>query len=301
MEIQRIRKALWYRIIRLKNEIGKFFWRQPKIASIEETIQEIIIHRKSVSRFGDGELCCIFGVGNGFQEYDEQLAKRLKEILKSNKVNHIVCLPDCWGDISYMKDSSIEFHKGLLFIYREKWTKILDLDKQYYNTFITRFYNLFRDKVECNDRIKNLKQIWNQKDILLIEGEKTRSGVGNDLYSNAKSLKRILCPAENSFRFYKEIYSVVKKHIKSYEKNSNLVVLVALGMTATVLCYDLADIGVQIIDIGHLDIEYEWYLRNSEKIIIPGKYVNEVAHGREVAACCDENYLNSIIDSVGII
>ena len=37
--------------------------------------------------------------------------------------------------------------------------------------------------------------------------------------------------------------------------------LIALGPTATILAYDLAEKGVQALDVGHIDIEYEWFLR----------------------------------------
>ena len=47
--------------------------------------------------------------------------------------------------------------------------------------------------------------------------------------------------------------------------------LVALGPTATVLAYDLTKHGAQAIDIGHLDIEYEWF-RARKGIRVPVKY-----------------------------
>ena len=38
----------------------------------------------------------------------------------------------------------------------------------------------------------------------------------------------------------------------------------------------MAKLGIQTIDIGHVDIEYEWMKRKAiNKIPIPGKYVNE--------------------------
>ena len=42
-------------------------------------------------------------------------------------------------------------------------------------------------------------------------------------------------------------------------------IIIALGPTATVLAYDLAKEGYQALDMGHFDIEYEWYLRNATK------------------------------------
>lgn len=44
-----------------------------------------------------------------------------------------------------------------------------------------------------------------------------------------------------------------------------MIVLLAIGLTATVLSYDLADNGFQVIDIVHLDVEYQWYLMQAKK------------------------------------
>ena len=60
-----------------------------------------------------------------------------------------------------------------------------------------------------------LKKIWNSKNILIIEGEKSRLGMGNDLFDNAKSIKRIICPSINAFHVYDKI---IKKVINLNEK-----------------------------------------------------------------------------------
>ena len=71
----------------------------------------------------------------------------------------------------------------------------------------------------------------------------------------------------------------------------------ALGPTATVLAYDLFKAGYQAIDIGHVDIEYEWFLRKAtKKIKIESKYVTEVKEGREnIQEVKDEKYKNEIV------
>lgn len=71
--------------------------------------------------------------------------------------------------------------------------------------------------------------------------------------------------------------------------------MLSYGPTATVLAYDLAKLGYQAIDLGHLDVEYEWYLRNERWLKIEGKYVNEAADGHIVGDCYDEKYLNQVI------
>ena len=69
-------------------------------------------------------------------------------------------------------------------------------------------------------------------------------------------------------------------------------------MTATILAYDLSKSGkeYQAIDIGHLDIEYECFLRKTNGITaIPGKAVNEVGQNHPKEEFFDPTYLNSIV------
>ena len=41
-------------------------------------------------------------------------------------------------------------------------------------------------------RFDTLKKIWENKNIIIVEGSQTRLGVGNDLFANTKSIRRIL-------------------------------------------------------------------------------------------------------------
>ena len=160
----------------------------------------------------------------------------------------------------------------------------------------------FRKRITSNIfifYIEKLKQIWEQRELTVVEGEKTRMGVGNDLFDNAKRIHRILGPAENAFSHYDEILATILEKVPQDE-----LVLLALGPTATILAYDLFRKGYQAVDIGHVDISYEWFLRGvrdpSERIVIPGKYTNEVRGGNVVDACLDEAYLSQIIATVGL-
>ena len=137
-----------------------------------------------------------------------------------------------------------------------------------------------------------LKELWNNKDILFVEGNQTRLGVGNDLFDNAKSIKRILCPAENAF----DVYDKILKTTLSYWHGE--LVILALGPTATVLASDLSKNGVQALDLGHVDIQYEWYLTGTSFAPVKGKYTNEAHNGSQVESCEDETYLSQIIAEV---
>ena len=72
--------------------------------------------------------------------------------------------------------------------------------------------------------------------------------------SKTLSIKRILCPEKDAFDKYDNILSEALKQDKTS------LFLIALGPTATILASELCDNEFQAIDIGHLDIEYEWFL-----------------------------------------
>ena len=110
--------------------------------------------------------------------------------------------------------------------------------------------------------------------------------------SNSKSIKRIICPAKHAFRVYDKILKAILTIDKSH------LVLIALGPTASVMAYDLCNLGYQAVDIGHADIQYELFLRNAKEMIyIPFKFVNEYNNGKNetVEEVKDVNYYNQII------
>lgn len=263
-----------------------------KIKSPEDTLNKIIKNNISISRFGDGEFLLIFGNKIPFQVPNKKLTKRLKEVLISNEKKLLVgILPYKFKNMRKLKNKEKNF---LLRFYEKnkfKLLKILNKNKIYYSTYFTRFYIGYENYQHVNIYIKNLKKIWNNKDVLIIEGEQTRFGIGNDLFNNIKSIKRIICPKINSFHVYDKIIN------KTLEFKNNILILIALGPTATILAYDLTKLGYQAIDIGHADIEYEWYLRRAKyKIKINNKYVNEAYNGKiNISNITDLNYYNQIV------
>lgn len=176
----------------------------------------------------------------------------------------------------------------------------LSENTQYYATDFTRFYIPYRDKILAKKRFELLKErLIAGRKLLIVEGEYTRNGVGNDLLNSATRIRRIVCPARDAFEHYDEILTSIIKFCESDE-----LVLLSLGPTATVLAYDLAEMGIWAIDFGHMDIEYEWCIREVEKkISIPGKHVNEVT-GDQIVGGVNKNDLNEyetqIIFRVGL-
>lgn len=273
--IQRIKYILYF-IYKCITEKRKVFnsLRKIHIINNEKTVKYIIENRVSVSRFGDGEFALIFGDNTGFQNFNVEIQQNLLNILSSQSPKHITCIPHIWKKLYILKYDAFEYWSSWLSNNLDlKVLPFLSKDKIYFDTNFTRFYIDYRDDKNAKLLIPLLKNIWNNQNICFIEGERSRLGVGNDLFNNANNISRILCPVTNAFNSYETIINEAKKQPKE------TLFLIALGMTATCLAYDLSQLGFWAIDIGHIDIEYEWYLMKAKKKTnIPNKYVAEVSN-----------------------
>ena len=268
-----------------------------KIFKEEKTLEEIIYNNKSISRFGDGEFSYILGNNISFQLFNQNLSKKLLKVFNSNEKGLLIAINFPY-EFNYLKKFKLfakNYYKFWLKLNKLKLIKLLDKKKQYYSARITRFYMDYKNHLGISHYIEKLKLIWDQKDVAIIEGEKSRLGVGNDLFDNMKSIKRIICPVENAFDKYELIINAIERKI-----DRNILILIALGPTATVLAYDLYKKGYQALDVGHIDIEYEWYLRKAKnKIKIENKFVSEVDNGiNNYTYVEDKNYYNQIIEKI---
>lgn len=289
----------------------KYYWHKKKretikVLNAEQSIEYIIDKRCSVSRYGDGELDMIFNLldsrdtrKSGFQKFNESLAIRLKNILSSgnNDFNHMTGLPSTMfgGGTGYLTRNAAWFWQKYTNDNLDRLISIIQPDKCFLNSTLTRFYLSHKDKSNCMSYLDTVKKIWAGRDILIIEGEKTRTGIGNDLYSGAKSIKRILAPSTDAWGKYDTILSSTADYLGA-NGTDNTLILCALGMTATVLAFDLARLGWQAIDLGHIDIEYEWMkMGATTKIAVPGKYTNESAKKAVVCENIDPLYLSQIV------
>lgn len=290
--IYRSLRHLYFKYIRIPYAYRKTSRLQ--ILNSIDSIKYIIEHHCSVSRYGDGEFFVMGGKGNGFQNANPRLAHMLKNVITSKCDNHIVGIPYTMKDVSNLTDYPRFFWTHLTGKYFRFFYRFLSNDKQYLSSQFTRFYMDYKDKSHCAEQLVLIKKIWEGRDIVLIEGVETRSGVGNDLYDNAKSVQRILGPATNAIDLYDEMLEAIVKNV-----SKDKVVLLSYGMVATVLAYDLAKLGYWAIDMGHLDIEYEWYKIGAiEKVAIDGKFTNEVNNGNKVSTCRDSKYLSQIICNI---
>lgn len=297
IKVKKIAKHILFPIFFIKDKIVKILY-PIEIYNTEDTLEFLLSEEKSISRFGDGEfdLLKTGELGLQFQKKDKVLVEKLKNILtrKTKANNHIVAIPYALGDINGFSNISKKFWT----IYSARnYTRIfqlLDKDYKYYDSQISRIYINREDKSRTKYYFELWKNIWKNKNIIIVEGQYSRFGVGNDLFDNVNNIERILCPNENAFSYYYEIKKAIIKNWKDQ------LVLLVLGPTATVLAYDLAICGTRAIDIGNLDMEYEWYKINAqEKVNIKGKETIETSTKSNIEGFVDEMYQKQIITRIG--
>lgn len=271
---------------------------QPHFYTVEDTVDTIVNGGKSLSRYGDGEFMWMLGIS--YPSYQNLTVELQDALIKSVNVNDdriIIGLPRAF----FYPDECCRKHKMEWIICRAKilpeLKNIINFQRTFADAGITRPWSDRLDPEYAMETFRQLKRIWSERDICIVEGEKTKLGMGNDLFSEAKSVRRIIGPSINAFQKSEKIFQVIKDNI-----SKETLILFALGPTASILTVQLAQYGYQAIDIGHIDIDYMWFLlRSIERINIPGKYVNEAGRVKCVQENKydeDEGYLNSIIARV---
>ena len=217
----------------------------------------------------------------------------MKAIIDAGSTNKVlVFLPDVFTDLGRYRLPVQLWWREHLIAYRDFYSGISS-ENLYGSTFISRPY---MDVKKSNARtlaeldFLKLKCIWKNKDILIVEGKYSRSGVGNDLFDGARSVSRIICPSKNAFNSYEEIKTCINKY------GPGKLVLLMLGPTAKVLAYELSAEGFTAIDLGHIDSEYEWYKMGvKKKTKLSGKHTAEWNTDDGVGEINDEKYTAQIV------
>lgn len=221
----------------------------PEILSVEDTVQYIIDNKSSISRFGDGEFLLINNKSIGFQKADCLLAQKLQEVLSSKVPNLEIGMPggmcrSTWGNSDFAKRFTRSFWGNNI-----DWIiKLLDKKRVYLDTNFT----ILPDSIE---RYRKIQSIWENRKITVICGDRVVKNIKYNVFDNAKDIEYMFAPTVNAFDKYEEIL----KRAKQTDKNR--LVIIILGPTATVLAYDMAKLGYQALDMGHIVKSYDFFMQ----------------------------------------
>lgn len=238
----------------LKDDLENLYL--PKILSKHETVEYILKGNKSVARLGDGEFKIIKGGVAVFQKKNQELAKRLLKILNSDDEKIAIGIPwtCCHSPLTVASIDDKRSRKFLSSFFGEnvEWImKSLKKDKVYIDTRFTAP----DDSVEYYE---DIMQLWKNRNITIICGDRVFKNIKNNIFDCANSVEYQYAPTENAFEKYDEILERAKTISK------DRLVIIILGPTATVLAYDLALLGYQALDLGHIAKSYDAFCKGIE-------------------------------------
>ena len=202
----------------------------PIVMSERDTI-EAAHEGRNLARYGDGELKIALGRDAKSQRGDPVLAKRLREILLGPTSRCLMCIPNIATD----ETPKVDFWRQ----YRSHAYTRLYSRGPYGSSFVTRPDSA--PWIDTPGYWKRFIDLWRDKDVVLVRGS-SKSFTLADLHA-AKSVQEFIVSRQHAWVDYPYLMSELAK-----EKR---LVILCLGATATVVAYDLAQLGVHALDLGH--------------------------------------------------
>ena len=238
----------------LKDDLENLY--VPNILSKHESIEYILKNNCSLARFGDGEFKIMKGRVAIFQKKNKKLTQRLNEIFESHNEKIAIGIPStcCHSSLTYAKVKDEFSRKFITTFFGEhiEWImESLQKDKIYIDTRFTA-------PDENIEYYNDISRLWKNRDITIICGDRVFKNIKNNIFDCANSVEYQYAPTENAFDKYDEILECAKTISK------DRLIIIILGPTATVLAYDLAQLGYQALDLGHIAKSYDAFCSGME-------------------------------------
>jgi glycosyltransferase family protein len=219
----------------------------PTVASEVDTVRAIIEGKRSIARFGDGELKLCVGRKQMNQISGQKIRRKLRSILRSNKEELLVGIPRIYGisKCNEMPKAKAEFWSRYL---EDRFMDLYNEDKLYYSAFITRPDSA--PQIDNRDYWLLMRMVWDGRDVVLLQGKGRDFNGDGALLSNAKSLTTIYGPRKNAYESQKRLMGLL------LDKPKDSLFILSLGPAATVFAHDMCKHGRQTLDLGHLGAFY---------------------------------------------
>jgi hypothetical protein len=219
-----------------------------------ETMYKIYNYKCSICRFGDGELYHIFRsnpeYSSGGQHCNEEIQKKLIYILKSSNDKILIGFSGYFCSEEFIKKNYnmkiSKSTKNFIVKYKNKLKENYEFlfYKKMYSAEITRLYQLNN----YSPIVEIFNKIFEENDCVFIGNNDVITLIkDNEQRNKFKNIEFIPAPKNNAYDKYDEIMS----EIFSISDLQNKLILISLGITATIMSFDLAEKGYWAIDIGH--------------------------------------------------
>lgn len=230
---------------------------RPNVLNADQTVDMLCKTKKSLARFGDGEILIIGGKDIPFQQYDKKLATRMRDILLNTNDGLMVGI-NYWYFYPKYNPTASDFNRDFALFSMSKARKELMAYLDFAQTYCDAgFTGIRAQKTKQNDDFfKKIRTIWNKREIVLVGCREAHQKMQYDLFDNASEKRWIYVPNINAFSEYDNILKKIKKFPK------DTIIILMAGPTSKVLAYDLTSAGYRALDLGHVAKSYDYYMRN---------------------------------------
>jgi hypothetical protein len=214
------------------------------------TLEKFTKEKLSISRFGDGEFFHLFNSNynnaSGRQKCSKEIKLKLEKIINSESEKILIGISgflakqdeieDNFKDYTpYMK----KFIKKTIKNIQNKYPELIN--KQFYSAEITRITNSkYQEEI-----IKIFDNYFGNNDFVFVGNKMVIKLIKNKFIDKFKKIQFIEVKKQNAY----DDYDVILNQIIKLGKNN--IYLLAIGITATILSFDLSEKGFIGVDIGH--------------------------------------------------
>lgn len=229
-----------------------------KIISEKKTIDKIYNEKCSICRFGDGEIYHLYHnfskYNSGGQTCKPYISKKLVNILNNidNNKKILIGFSGYFNDEETIKNRYVERHISKNFLrFRNRYkTKLCNTfphlfnnSELLYSAEITRLHQIKERKYICSI----FNKIFCENNCIFIGNINVINLIKDNLIDKFKSIEFIEAPQNDAYFVYEKIM----QQINNINPDKNKVVLNSLGITSTIMSYELAKKGFWAIDTGH--------------------------------------------------
>lgn len=219
-----------------------------KIIKEIDTLKLIINEEKNLARFGDGEGKILYGGNAPGQIYTPDLQEKLKVILRRDIPNLLVGIP--WADLNWDEKQYNRQYIDLHTRWYNKISKFFGKKEPYCSQWVTRPDTALFMNDDSNYDL--WKQVWQNKDIVVVSGTRKKAGYDSDFFDNAKSKEYYEVLPRDTYT--PEISKKLIEYVQT--KSKDTMFILECGPAATVWAYFINVLNYRVIDLGHLGMFY---------------------------------------------
>ena len=223
---------------------------EPEVKNEIDTINDIITNKKSIIRFGDGELKLVrdenCSLDLGFAKNSNRMRNTLIEILNNDDEVYVAILNIYKGNIHKLRciEDRNDNDWYLSFLERHyECLKYYKPSKQYYSAFI--FRPQFPIGLLNEEYINLFKKIWENKKICIINNNEYIKY--ESIFNNVVDCKFIKCKERNALDDDELIMN------QSLQLDKDVLFIIMAGPAAKIWCWELTKKGYQCIDCGNIE------------------------------------------------